>query len=1438
MATYNIQIVLCLQQTDGQYLETQTVNAQITSEKSYFDYQDEADTSQILNNADVESFTNSHSTQYEPFIWYNDDYDKVLGQYTSEEPYLKIYIYYKRFFTITYIEDSSTKTDKKYVGVNYAILLPTGQSTDTVYVYNSDTGLLLKEFTVMPSYIWDGNDGDKYYGGQLYTTEGDLTLSNASLQDGKIYKDNAVATIATPKKAASTVSNSITVNYDTQGGIPTVATQTFDGIEEYTFSNWKGGSQDIDFTDDSFFTIEDVEIDSTSGELRINIIPVFISLTPYCEFSTVIKKAITPSRASYQFLGWSTNSEKVVRGRVSGEVTIYAIWQSEIEYTSEFESTMHKVPYKLEVWEDQFDATTGQWDEIRLVCLASNTMEDQGRAFNIKFTQNVYGELKLSFSLYGTYIDTQTGEKVKNPLMNYCFNESKVKLCYDGEWYDFIIKSIQETHNQQFTKVYTCQYLPMYELSKTGYAQVFSLDSTDGSGIQSAPDFIEDILEGTEWKYIQAGTPDTIVEDLEIDLSESNEEIVYYTPVKAGAPIVYKNFYFDENGFIKFYQDENGDDVESTYEDSSVNIYLPYSALGKPGDIFGCAAYDLKVDGDLILKSNLVYITNMPWSDDEKGYSINDFAVSGLTMQVPKKSDVSEWVDAETKDGVEVKEYCNKGTYEENGVATPIYCHTITMTTDSAIKYTATIDYMPCAYGIIDEDTYKKEKKLLDSGKETKDIYFTFYRGDNYFYFPLNKVCDISSFGYSEIPLGMEYRYYITSTEATTTIVGIIGNITEANKALWDTATSLGVGEVTSTDGIVCMKLQAVNYDSLSSENDQSTLTLLGSAIPLSVSDKTYYQKLGDDTNPYYRPYTDLAIPTSTGFPTDFYEAEISSEDITMTSSQVSSMKEYFILDNDGFVVIKGHATTIDDKYFYQEDASGVFYYDIVNGEYTLIQPDNSDGKKYSQYKYTPLESYVMYRSMEASQSNCFDLTQKVAETFEVWCKYIIEHDDDGRIEYDDNGRRKKWVTLASYAGLENPLGFTYGINLKSLQRDIKTESLVTKLYVDYSENEYTDEGYVAISSATDNVSKEDIIYNFDYYIQVGLLDKMQVYNDLYKIESSSQAQEDPVKIKCVIEKDGSDGAGYLRLLGLLNEQYDKIYETINGSEGYSYQVVHLKELYLAYDYATAVSDGYVQNYLSEDSYNGDVNTRNELLKKYNQATAQLAIAKKQLTRITDRKSELSDLFAQRYARYIQEGNWTSSDYIDSDKYYTDALKVSNDGAKPNVSYSFSAIDLYALPEYSHYKFRIGDRTWVEDPDYFGYEEDGTPYHESVIITEMNFDLDNPSQSTFSVQNYSNKFEDLFQTLSATAQSYSLNQTMYGRASKLLPSGSIDGTTVQKSLTDTKELTLMLSSAITFDNNGITIKNLSNANQVLRLASDGISFSTDGGTNFDQRLTW
>jgi hypothetical protein len=57
-------------------------------------------------------------------------------------------------------------------------------------------------------------------------------------------------------------------------------------------------------------------------------------------------------------------------------IPIFALWQSELEYANEYEQTIRKVPYKIEIWEDQFNEENNRWEEIRLVTLGADTMED------------------------------------------------------------------------------------------------------------------------------------------------------------------------------------------------------------------------------------------------------------------------------------------------------------------------------------------------------------------------------------------------------------------------------------------------------------------------------------------------------------------------------------------------------------------------------------------------------------------------------------------------------------------------------------------------------------------------------------------------------------------------------------------------------------------------------------------------------------------------------------------------------------------------------------------------------------------------------------------------------------------------------------------------------------------------------------------------------
>jgi hypothetical protein len=72
---------------------------------------------------------------------------------------------------------------------------------------------------------------------------------------------------------------------------------------------------------------------------------------------------------------------------------------------------------------------------------------------------------------------------------------------------------------------------------------------------------------------------------------------------------------------------------------------------------------------------------------------------------------------------------------------------------------------------------------------------------------------------------------------------------------------------------------------------------------------------------------------------------------------------------------------------------------------------------------------------------------------------------------------------------------------------------------------------------------------------------------------------------------------------------------------------------------------------------------------------------------------------------------------------------------------------LSKLPGYELFKFELGDKTYAEDPEFFG---EGV--REEVIITELNENLDDPSKNTVKVQNFKNQFQDLFQKITATVQ--------------------------------------------------------------------------------------
>jgi hypothetical protein len=99
---------------------------------------------------------------------------------------------------------------------------------------------------------------------------------------------------------------------------------------------------------------------------------------------------------------------------------------------------------------------------------------------------------------------------------------------------------------------------------------------------------------------------------------------------------------------------------------------------------------------------------------------------------------------------------------------------------------------------------------------------------------------------------------------------------------------------------------------------------------------------------------------------------------------------------------------------------------------------------------------------------------------------------------------------------------------------------------------------------------------------------------------------------------------------------------------------------------------------------------------------------------IIAKKKELNKIFFIKYARFIQEGSWVDEKYMDDNLYYLDSLAVLRNSCSPKVTYDIGVIDLYAAVEFEEdrpvLEFELGDRTYVEDVEFFGYAKNDKPY--------------------------------------------------------------------------------------------------------------------------------
>lgn len=585
--------------------------------------------------------------------------------------------------------------------------------------------------------------------------------------------------------------------------------------------------------------------------------------------------------------------------------------------------------------------------------------------------------------------------------------------------------------------------------------------------------------------------------------------------------------------------------------------------------------------------------------------------------------------------------------------------------------------------------------------------------------------------------------------------------------------------------------------------------------------------------------------------------------------------------DADGKMCIPGEdiKSVVKTKYFcYKKDDS---YSSIDNVKYVYTGYDGGYVTRESDSKLgglglTPVyqDDYSKIRSITATESNRFNLLQDLCEIFECWISFDIEHNmKTGEIKYEDISdykRQKKSVTFHEYIGVPNYAGFKYGINLKSIQRTLNSDAIISKLIVKDNANEFANNGFCSIARADENYCGENFILNFDYYIQQGMLDWDIINNDLYisengyiglykKLNQYNKERENYIEEKANLT---TDIAKYKSNLTTYEVGYNSIVEELENKKiefkkltGREYSSIKFMSKNFD-DLVAAVSDTEMQQWLEQEEVikiltSILVLTQKEEVYLKNKGIAQDVLDSAetlrdsiddQVEQIVKLKENILSKFYTKYSRFLQEGSWINEDYIDDNLYYLDAESTLNSSAKPKVTYNINVLELSQLEGYENYNFKLGDRTYIEDTEFFGWVyKNGvrTPYHEEIVVTEITIELDSPESNTIKVQNFKTQFDDLFQRMAATTQSVEYHTGEYSKITGVVtPQGTIDTSVLQNSfLNNSFILSNSQDQSVVWDSSGITTTSLSKPNQIVRIVSGGIFISNDGGASYNTGIT-
>ena len=1135
-----------------------------------------------------------------------------------------------------------------------------------------------------------------------------------------------------------------------------------------------------------------------------------------------------------------------------------------------------KKPYEISLWDDDltfkvdyYDKTTGnlvatkehagslngfeeientttevtQYYKERKICIiGSNTMDTPIRAVQSKLVSNVNGSNTLTFSLYSRYYDEDGDQFYSNPFLDLMVNERKVKLRYgvlgssDCKWYDFIIKDIKE-NSENKTFQYTCKDLFINELSKSGFN--IQLDPDLENNMGSITYLAEQILDESDW---QLGESNDVI-------SQTKEEPLYKLMVRNGITVK---------------------DMTSKEPDLEIGegkyIYGFYNIIANEESYFQLLYREdgeYEVDDDrVITNSPNYYLENVTYTDGKP-----DFAAS-MEISFEYRGDklIRQPI---TKYDPTIDKYVNvykKGELTYYGFTKTEY-----------ITPTAVQNYISNSEGFTSDSGWKAGGAIVDGE--------TVYPSIDLQGFP-----DLRDIPVEDIATTKNFKAYLKHKRTLEDQVLFNSGFADHRSAIKSLA---------KDDKFI---FRAKFYEAtLNDQGRPSAMNASTETITFQIAEYTldhgvykinqnavYFSgdlKMSGDwataniSSGVSKSYTDL-INARIGI---FFKTPLNTE-IYLENVQLYRRIEYDKLIEGSETEYETVVAEPGGELFSAARTKYVYYapseeYKSIDDLVPTYENYSNDPTYIKQYNDNQFEKI---RSITASESNRFNMIQDLCETFECWAKFEIEHDmQTGEILLDESYRQKKWITFHEYIGNDNYAGFKYGINLKSIQRTLNSDGIVSKIIVKNNSNEFAPNGFCSIARALENPTGENFIYNFDYYINQGLIEYNEVHNDLYlevdgylgyykklkRLNDSREARiEQQSKLLTDISQYEANYQTYKLSVDAAQEELLDTEQEIISLTGYSY--LELKNI------ANKKESGETLTFKEQEAYewwdenklivlvnkvaqlNGVISSHTKLRDEYGKVDTEgkmiggLLFEARQdydeiveyLDDLADQKRALNLRFYKKYSRFIQEGSWISEDYVDENLYYLDAESTLYTSAQPKVTYTINVLELSQLEGYENYSFNLGDKTFIEDTEFFGWVwKDGvqTPYHEEIVVSELTIEFDSPEKNTAKVQNFKTQFEDLFQRITATTQSVEYHTGEYGRAASVVESdGTISYSTLANSLANNAfRLENAKDHSVVWDETGITTTNLTRPNEIVRIISGAIFMSDDGGVNWTTGIT-